>query len=126
MSVDSKVDFTNLTTIKEFCKTLVKGGKIQTQEDLYGAEGIIKQIQKGLYEALLEGELDYHLGYDKSVDSPGDNYRNGYSEKSIKTQHGKINIDIPRDRDGSFDPIIIAKHQKRATIIDDTIIGLYK
>lgn len=65
MSVDSKVDFTNLTTIKEFCKTLVKGGKLQTQDDLYGADGIIKQIQKGLYEALLEGELDYHLGYDK-------------------------------------------------------------
>ena len=125
MSVDSKVDFTNITTIKEFCKTLVKGGKLQTQGDLYGSNGIIKQIQKGLYEALLEGELDHHLGYNKHEDSTGDNYRNGYSEKSIKTQHGKIEIDIPRDRAGSFAPIIIAKHQKRATIIDDTIIGLY-
>ena len=44
-------------TIKEFCKTLIKGGKLKTQDDLYGADGVIKQIQKGLYEALLEGEL---------------------------------------------------------------------
>jgi putative transposase len=125
MSVDSKVDFADLTTIKEFCKALVKGGNIKTQEDLYGKDGIIKQLQKGFYEALLEGELDHHLGYDKHEDSTGDNYRNGYSEKTIKTQQGTINIDIPRDRKGSFDPVIIAKHQKRAAIIDETIIGLY-
>lgn len=125
MSVDTQIDYTNLATIKAFCKSLVKGNNIKTQDDLYGANGIIKQLQKGLYEALLEGELDHHLGYNKHEDSTGDNYRNGYSEKTIKTQQGDINVDIPRDRNGSFDPIIIAKHQKRATIIDDTIIGLY-
>jgi len=125
MSIDTQIDYTNIKTIKEFCKALVKGGKIKTQDDLYGTDGIIKQLQKGLYEALLEGELDHHLGYNKHEDSTGDNYRNGYSEKTIKTQQGNVNIDIPRDRNGSFDPIIIAKHQKRATIIDDTIIGLY-
>ena len=125
MSVDTKVDFTNLNTIKQFCSALVKGGKLKTQEDLYGANGVIKQIQKGLYEALLEGELDHHLGYNKHEDRAGDNYRNGHSEKTVKTQHGEIALDIPRDRNGNFDPIIIAKHQKRATIIDDTIIGLY-
>lgn len=125
MSVDTKVDFTNLNTIKQFCNALVKGGELKTQADLYGANGVIKQIQKGLYEALLEGELDHHLGYNKHEDRTGDNYRNGYSEKTIKTQHGEISVDIPRDRNGNFDPIIIAKHQKRATIIDETIIGLY-
>lgn len=125
MSVDTKVDFTNLNTIKQFCNALVKGGKLKTQDDLYGTDGVIKQIQKGLYEALLEGELDHHLGYNKHEDRTGDNYRNGYSEKTIKTQHGEISVDIPRDRNGNFDPIIIAKHQKRATIIDETVIGLY-
>jgi len=125
MSVDTQVDFTNLNTIKQFCSALVKGGNLKTQDDLYGANGVIKQIQKGLYEALLEGELDHHLGYNKHEDRTGDNYRNGYSEKTIKTQHGEISVDIPRDRNGNFDPIIIAKHQKRATIIDETVIGLY-
>lgn len=125
MSINTDVDFTNLGVIREFCKALVKGGNIKTQDDLHGENGLVKQIQKGLYEALLEGELNSHLGYDKNADSTGNNYRNGFSEKTIKTQHGPINLEIPRDRNGSFEPIIIPKNQRRLTVMDEAIIGLY-
>lgn len=125
MSENNAVDFTNLNLIREFCKAITKSGKFKTQNDLHGENGLVKQIQKGLYEALLEGELDSHLGYDKHDDSQGDNYRNGYSEKTVKTQHGLINLEIPRDRNGSFAPIIIPKNQRRLSVMDDAIIGLY-
>jgi putative transposase len=58
-------------------------------------------------------------------DSNGENYRNGYSEKTLKTQHGEIAIDVPRDRSGSFEPMIVGKHQRRGTVIDNAVISLY-
>jgi len=96
MSVKKKADFTDLNSIHEFCKALVKDHNLKTQEDdLHGENGIVRQIQKSLYEAMLEGELNSHLGYEKYDDSNGENYRNGYSDKTIKTQHGAISLDIP-------------------------------
>lgn len=125
MSINTDVDFTNLNIIREFCKTIVKGGNIKTQDDLHGENGLVKQIQKGLYEALLDGELSSHLGYDKNTDRAGDNYRNGFSDKTVKTQHGEVTLNIPRDRNGSFEPLIIPKNQRRLSVMDDAIIGLY-
>lgn len=125
MSVDKELDYTNLNLIREFCKTLVKDRNLKTQDDLHGSNGVVKQIQKALYEAMLEGELDSHLGYDKHEDSTGDNYRNGYSDKTLKTQHGALNLEIPRDRNGSFEPILIPKNQRRLTVMDDAVISLY-
>lgn len=90
----------------------------------HGENGIVRQIQKSLYEAMLEGELNSHLGYEKHDDSNGENYRNGYSDKTIKTQHGAINLEIPRDRNSSFEPLIIPKNQRRLTIMDDAVISL--
>jgi len=86
---------------------------------------VIKQLQKALYEAMLEGEIDYHLGYKKHGESDGDNSRNGYSENTLKTQQGPITINIPRDRNGYFEPTAVAKDQRRAAVIDDTVIGIY-
>ena len=114
-----KVDYTNLAVIREFCKTLIKDRNLKTQDDLHGENGVVKEIQKALYEALLEGELDSHLGYDKHDDSAGNNYRNGYSGKTVKTQHGAINLEIPRDRNASFEPIITPKNQRRLTVLDE-------
>ena len=66
MSVKKKADFTDLNVIREFCKVLVKDHNLKTQDDLHGENGIIREIQKSLQEAMLEGELNSHLGYDAS------------------------------------------------------------
>lgn len=125
MSETTNLDFTNLKLIKEFSRALVKGGQLKTEDDLLGKDGVVKLLQRELYNAMLEGEMVHHLGYEKHGDSNGDNYRNGYSEKSLKTSQGEIKIDIPRDRLGSFEPVIVGKHQRRASVIDDCVINLY-
>jgi len=125
MSTEATLDFTSLGLLKELSKSLVKGCKLKTEDDLYGKNGIVPLLQKELYQAMLEGELNHHLGYDKHGDSKGDNYRNGYSDKTLKTQHGEISIEVPRDRAGSFEPVIVAKHQRRGTVVDNAVISLY-
>lgn len=125
MSKETTLDFTSLGLLKELSKSLVKGCKLKTEDDLYGKNGIVPLLQKELYQAMLEGELNNHLGYDKHSDSKGDNYRNGYSDKKLKTQHGEISIEVPRDRAGSFEPVIVAKHQRRGTVVDSAVISLY-
>jgi transposase-like protein len=87
--------------------------------------GLIRHIQKELYEALLNGELTHHLGDEKHEDSIGENYHNGYSEKTLKTQHGEVTLNIPRDRKGSFEPMIVVKNQRRLTVIDEAVISPY-
>ena len=124
-TISDSIDFSNSNVIKEFSKALVAKHNIRTQDDLYGKNGIIPELQKALYEAILEGELDHHLGHDKHGCSSSGNYRNGYSDKTIKTNHGEIKIDIPRDRNGTFEPLAIPKYERRVAIIDDTIISLY-
>ena len=120
-----KEDNSNLSSLRKFSQALLKEHSIKTEDDLYGEDGLIKKIQKDLYEALLDGELKHHLGYNKHEDSLGDNYRNGHSAKTIKTQHGPIELDIPRDRNGTFEPVIIEKHQRRTSNIDAAVISLY-
>lgn len=120
-----KEEYSNLSSLRKFSQSLIKAHNIKTEHDLYDEDGLIKKIQKDLYEALLEGELKHHLGYDRHEDSIGDNYRNGYSPKTIKTQHGTIELDIPRDRNGTFEPLIIEKHQRRTSTIDSAVISLY-
>jgi putative transposase len=120
-----KEEYSNLSSLRKFSQSLIREHNIKTEHDLYGEDGLIKKIQKDLYEALLEGELKHHLGYAKHEDSSGDNYRNGYSPKTIKTQHGAIELDIPRDRNGTFEPVIIEKHQRRTATIDSAVISLY-
>ena len=63
-------------------------------------------------EKMLEGELDAHLGYQKHQESKVKNSRNGFSSKVIKTKHGKTEIQVPRDRDASFDPILVPKRSQ--------------
>ena len=125
MSKETTLDFTSLGLLKELSKSLVKGCNFKTEDDLYGKNGIVPLLQKELYQAMLEGELNHHLGYDKHGDSKGENYRNGYSEKKLKTQHGELAIEVPRDRVGSFEPVIVAKHQRRGTVVDNAVISLY-
>lgn len=96
-------------------------------EDLIGEKGLLRQLTKSLLERVLSGELTHHLGYEKNekTDKPSKNTRNGKTSKTLLTQDGELKIEIPRDRDGSFEPQIVEKHQRRFDGFDDKIISLY-
>ena len=85
----------------------------------------LSQIQKRGIEQLLEGELDAHLGYEKHQSSESNNYRNGHSSKQIKTSLGETGITVPRDRDATFNPIIVPKRKSMVDGIENVIISLY-
>jgi transposase-like protein len=85
----------------------------------------LKQIQKRGIEKMLEGELDGHLGYEKNQKSENSNSRNGFTEKKIRTSLGEANIQVPRDRDASFNPMIVPKRGNMVDGIENVIISLY-
>jgi putative transposase len=96
-------------------------------EDLRGEHGILKRLTKALVERAMKAELTHHLGYEKH-DPAGDlsgNSRNGSSPKTIVGDFGIMPIEIPRDRKGTFEPVIVGKHQRRWTGFDDKIIAMY-
>src|SRR5712672_1362505 len=96
-------------------------------QDLLGEEGLFKQLKKKLLERALGAELTEHLGYEKGdpAGRGGGNSRNGYSSKTVIGDDGAIEIAVPRDRNGSFEPQIVAKGQTRLDGFDDRIISLY-
>ncbi|HEV7396429.1 MAG TPA: IS256 family transposase [Pyrinomonadaceae bacterium] len=99
----------------------------QKPEDLIGENGLLKQLTKRLLERAMAAELTEHVGYEKH-DAAGDhsgNSRNGESAKTIKGTFGTLPLKVPRDRNGTFAPQIIEKHQTRFTGFDDNIISLY-
>jgi transposase-like protein len=97
---------------KEVVQELLK--EYKNPEDLLGSEGILKQLQKELLEAALGSELSEYLGYEKN--QPGSketaNRWNGFSSKTVRSDAGELELDIPRDRDASFEPKLIGKHQR--------------
>jgi transposase-like protein len=98
--------------------------KVKTLDDMLGKDGLIKNLIKALSEQILEEELSAHLGYEK-YDSKGrrsGNNRNGSSKKQLK---GHFEIDIPRDRKGEFEPLLIQKYQKEFGELDSKIISMY-
>jgi transposase-like protein len=95
---------------------------IKTEKDLCDFSRMLKKIT---VETALNAELDNHLGYDRHQESDNSNYRNGYSSKTLITDEGQFAVDVPRDRDGSFEPQIVKKHQTRLTAMDDKIHCLY-
>jgi len=98
--------------------------KIKSQTEL---DDFFHGLYKQAVEGMLKAEMDEHLGYQKhqSKDKAGDNSRNGYSNKMLKTNIGDIPLDIPRDRESSFDPVIVPKHQRMSARIEQAIITLY-
>ena len=84
-------------------------------------------FKKALIERAMGAELGHHLGYPAGTAKPGagTNQRNGKSAKTVLTGEGPVRIEVPRDRDGSFEPILIPKHERRFTGFDETIIALY-
>jgi len=96
-------------------------------EDLLGENGILKQLTKAVVERALEAEMEHHLGHARNgrVGNAAGNTRNGRSRKTLKGEFGEMPIDIPRDRNGDFEPQLIGKHQTRWSGFDDKIISLY-
>src|SRR5579862_4168161 len=84
-------------------------------------------FKKALIERALGAELSHHLGYGPGADKPADggNHRNGASGKTVLTEDGPVRIEVPRDRDGSFSPLLIPKHERRFTGFDDKIVAMY-
>ena len=96
-------------------------------DDLLGEDGLFKQLKTVLLERALDAELSDHLGYEKG-DPAGrgtGNSRNGYSDKTVLSEDGEIDIAVPRDRTGTFDPLIVPKGERRLEGFDDRIVSLY-
>lgn len=96
--------------------------QFKTGEEL---NNFLKSIQKRGIEKMLEGELDAHLDYDKHSHRKEDNNRNGYSKKTIKTSYGDDQIRVPRDRDASYNPMIIPKRKSMVEGLENVIVSLY-
>jgi putative transposase len=102
-------------------------GDYKKPEDIIGENGLLKQLTKALLERALSAELTEHVGYAKH-DPAGNNSgnsRNGKTKKGLKGDFGEIELETPRDRNGSFEPQIVAKGQTRFTGFDDKIISMY-
>jgi transposase-like protein len=98
-----------------------------TQDEVVGRDGLIKQLTGRILQKALEAEMTGHLGYEKNSNA-GDNSgnsRNGHTEKTVLLENQSTLIDIPRDRNGTFEPVIIPKHEKRVPLFNDQIISMY-
>ena len=114
-----------MTIPKDLLDTLMKDYK--NPEDLIGETGLLKQLTKKLLERAMQAEMTDHLGYEKNAPSTNKagNSRNGSYQKKIRGAFGELDIAVPRDRDSSFEPVILPKGQSRFTGFDDKIIALY-
>src|ERR1700722_8814858 len=94
---------------------------------LIGPDGLVKELTKALVERMLSGEMNHHLGYEKhEVAGYGSgNSRNGKSQKTLKGEAGEMTIEVPRDRNGTFEPKLIEKHQTRFEGFDAKILSMY-
>jgi putative transposase len=98
-----------------------------SEEEIVGPGGLLSQLTRRLVERAMEVELTDHLGFDRHQEPPGGtgNTRNGSTRKRLATEHGPVEIQAPRDRDGSFEPQIVRKRQRRFEGFDEKILALY-
>jgi putative transposase len=112
---------TNPNAIKpELIDELLSGRDPKT---LFESEGLLDELKKALAERVLSAEMDHHLG--QGPEQAAGNHRNGSSSKTVLTDSGKLDLSIPRDRHGRFDPQLIAKYQRRFPGFDQKVIALY-
>ena len=95
--------------------------------EVIGRKVNLKDSFKDILQELLEAEMDATLGYEKNCkgDLKSDNKRNGHSPKTLKSQYGEFQIDVPRDRNGEFEPKLIPKYQRDISGIEEKVISLY-
>ena len=111
---------------KNIIQQLINEYDIETADDIQEA---LKDLLGGTIKSMMESEMDEHLGYasyERTEDrEPGDNYRNGTKKKTVRSNYGEFEIDVPQDRNGSFDPKVVKKRQKDISEIDQKIISMY-
>jgi putative transposase len=112
---------------KDLLDRLMEG---RSPGDLFGKTGILAELTKALAERALRTEMDVHLDEERAEEAPDGrkqrpNRRNGSSQKTVTTDSGKVVLDIPRDRNGTFDPLLIAKYQRHFPEFDRKIISMY-
>jgi len=109
---------------REALKKLVRERKLKTTED---AEELVKELFGDVIKEMLEAELEEELEYSKHDyrNKETDNSRNGYTKKTVNSSHGKIELSIPRDRKGEYEPVVVKKHQRSIASIEDRILSMY-
>ena len=109
---------------KEQLRAFIKENNLVTADD---AQKALKELFKDALQEMLEAELDTDLGYGRSEKAgrSTDNRRNGHSTKTVRSEYGEVALTVPRDRNGSFEPVVVKKHQKNVTGIEDQILALY-
>lgn len=107
---------------KNIITALLEEYDIETAEDIQDA---LKELLGGTIKSMMEAEMDDHLGYESYERSDNENYRNGTKSKKVRSKYGEFEIDVPQDRDSTFEPKIVRKRQKDTSEIDDKIISMY-
>lgn len=109
---------------RELAKIIMSQYDPQSSKDLDEA---LKEVFGTAFEEMLQAEMDEHLGYSNNSKEPKEteNRRNGYGKKTLKTTHGEVPVQVPRDRDGSFKPEILPKRQRDVSGIEDKVISMY-
>jgi putative transposase len=118
-TTDSRIDQ------QQLARDIVEQARAQGVE-LVGPGGLLTGLTKTVLETALEAEMSEHLGYDKHAPEGrnGANSRNGSRAKTVLTELGPVQVEVPRDRDGSFDPVIVRKRQRRLDSIDQIVLSL--
>jgi transposase-like protein len=110
---------------KEVLDELLKG--CRGPDDFYGPDGLVKQLSKALIERMMEAELTEQIGYEKSEsgEKATNNRRNGKTSKTLRTDQGPMEIEVPRDRDSEYEPLVVRKHQREWRGFDNKILSMY-
>jgi putative transposase len=117
------MESTAATLKPELIEELMKLTK--SPADLFGPEGLFHRLKGALMERMLEAEMTEHLGFERNAGRHTGNSRNGHSIKTVKTESGPVEIRVPRDRAGTFEPQLVSKHQRRLEGFDEKVLALY-
>lgn len=107
---------------RQIIQQLLSEYEIETAEDIQEA---LKDLLGGTIKEMMEAEMEHHLGYKKSERSQNSDSRNGYKKKKVNSSYGSFSIDVPQDRDSTFEPQVVKKRQKDISDIDGKIISMY-
>ncbi|MFT3924659.1 MAG: transposase [Myxococcales bacterium] len=97
----------------------------RTEADLVGPDGVFTKLKGAVMSQLLEAEITHHLGHERNAPRKGSNARNGHSRKTVHTETGNVVVSVATDRDGTFEPQLIGKHQRRLEEFDEKVLALY-
>lgn len=113
-----------MAVAKEQIRQIISQNNLNSVADVYS---LLKESFKDILQELMEAELDASLGYEKNQkgDLLTDNKRNGHSQKTLKSQYGEFQVEVPRDRNGEFEPKLIPKYQRDVSGIEEKVISLY-